>query len=117
MYGSRDRAKPFLQVVKLHLGYVWENDCAEGVAVPFKFPAEFLDERIQLCQQRIRGVTAILVWIFQISYGFFNGCEVPAAGRVGNGGRRGLRWCFRLRWFQGYRWRLVLVYGANIARY
>ena len=83
-------------------------------------PQPTLDEVKENFEQAIQMGTdteAILVWIFQISYGFFNGCEVPAAGRVGNGGRRGLRWCFRLRWFQGYRWRLVLVYGANIARY
>ncbi len=70
MYGSRDRAKPFLQIVKLHLGYVGENDCAEGVTVPFKFFLEFLDERIQFSQQRIRGVAAILIVVFQIGYGF-----------------------------------------------
>ena len=112
MDSGGDRAEPLLDVVKLHLGYVRENDCAEGVIVPLKFPVEFLDEGIQLCQQRIRGIAAILIRIFQISYGFLKGGVVPAAGRVGNGGRRGLRWRFRLRWFRG---RLVFIYGVNIA--
>ena len=112
MDSGGDRAEPLLNVVELYLGYVGENDCAEGVAVPRKFPVEFLDEGIQLRQQRIRGIAAILIRIFQISYGFLKGGVVPAAGRVGNGGRRGLRWRFRLRWFRG---RLVFIYGVNIA--
>ena len=64
MDSGRDRVKPLLQIIKLHLGYVEKGNCAEGVAVPFKFPVEFFDEGIQLRQQRIRGIAAILIGIF-----------------------------------------------------
>ena len=82
MDSGGDRAEPLLNVVKLHLGYVRENDCAEGVVVPLKFPMEFLDEGIQLRQQRIRGVAAIFIMVFQIGYGFLKGGVVPTAGGV-----------------------------------
>ena len=80
MDSGGDRTEPLLNVIELYLGYVGENHCAERVAVPCKFPVEFLDEGIQFSQQRIRGVAAIFIGIFQIGYGFFKGGVVPATG-------------------------------------
>ena len=48
---------------------------------------KFLDERIQLRQQGIWGIAAILIGIFQIGYGFLKCSKVLAAGRVGDRGR------------------------------
>ena len=64
--------------------YIRESNRAEGVAVPCEFPVELLDEGIQLRQERIWGIAAILVVVFQIGHGLLEGGVPPAAGRVGH---------------------------------
>jgi len=54
-----------------------------------------LHKAVNVCQERIRRVAAILVGIFQVGYGFLQGVIVLVAQRIGDGGNR-WQFCDRL---------------------
>ena len=72
-----------------------EHDSTKGVVIPREALVKGLHKAVNVCQERIRRVAAILVGIFQVGYGFLQGVIVLVAQRIGNRGRC-WRFCNRL---------------------